>query len=582
MRCDEGSDPLHDRTRVVVDAGGDLARRDRAVLGEQDDIGEGAADIDADAPAAHAPLSGALPGVSGIGPRETAGGAAHPRAALSSARRASVPARSTCQRGAVDDHAIVVARGVIADQLVAQVAQHGVRVALQRVAPAAGTGELVAEDVALHDGLGELARERALAGPGVHQVARGLAGAAAIEPVGPEGVAVGAHLEQPLGLEKAIVAAERGAAPVAPGAGAVRHELVREDLQRIFGLGHFDRLRRHVGEDVGVAVEAIGPGPGAPGAAGEIDVDEGLSLIVVAADGDTGIAAVGGGEDLVRQHHRERPEGAIDHAEAGEPARRAGRRQHGVGDGAGRGCDGDGAEDALVVGNPGRQDRADRRVGGGLGPRQRAVDRPLHLRRRPGPVGVKAVAFLAQRHEQPDRLAAVDAVVVDPVLEAGLAVRQIAQRRPGQALGIVDDLLQIEARGGRAVLAHQIDELALRDVAGRELGAQVAEELDRQAHVLFQKREQRFVARAPVVEAERRNPHALLIDLGRIGGIGAGDPAADIGVVADRRGEGQAVAAVEDRLEHEDIRQMHAAVERVVHHEHVAGVDVVAEVPQHR
>ena len=95
---DEGGHALHDGPRVVVDAGGDLARRDRAVLGEQNDIGEGAPDIDADAPAAHAPLSGAAFRGSGIGPRETAGGSDQPRAALSSARRASVAASSTRQR----------------------------------------------------------------------------------------------------------------------------------------------------------------------------------------------------------------------------------------------------------------------------------------------------------------------------------------------------------------------------------------------------------------------------------------------------------------------------------------------------
>ena len=66
---------------------------------------------------------------------------------------------------------------------------------------------------------------------------------------------------------------------------------------------------------------------------------------------------------------------------------------------------------------------------------------------------MEAAALLAERHEQPDRLAAIDAVIVDPVLEAGLAVRQVAERGAGEALGIVDDLAQIEARGLGAVLA---------------------------------------------------------------------------------------------------------------------------------
>ena len=151
---------------------------------------------------------------------------------------------------------------------------------------------------------------------------------------------------------------------------------------------------------------------------------------------------------------------------------------------------------------------------------------------------MEAAALLAERDEQPDRLAAIDAVVVDPVLEAGLAVGQVAERGAGEALGIVDDLAQIEARGLRTVLADQLDELALRDVAGRELGAEVAEELDRQAHVLLQDREEGLVARALVVEAERRDAHPFLVDLGGIGGVGACHSAADICVVADRRREG--------------------------------------------
>ena len=91
----------------------------------------------------------------------------------------------------------------------------------------------------------------------------------------------------------------------------------------------------------------------------------------------------------------------------------------------------------------------------------------------------------------------------------------------------------------------------------------------------FQEREEGLVARALIVEAERRDAHALLVDLGGIGGVGACHTAADIGVVADRGCEGQAVVPVEDRLEHEDVGQVHAAVERVVHHEHVVGMDVV-------
>ena len=52
--------------------------------------------------------------------------------------------------------------------------------------------------------------------------------------------------------------------------------------------------------------------------------------------------------------------------------------------------------------------------------------------------------------------------------------------------------------------------------------------------------------------------------------------------MADRGGEGDAAALVKEGLEHEDVRQVHAAIERIVHNEDVAGVHVVAEMAQNR
>ena len=85
-----------------------------------------------------------------------------------------------------------------------------------------------------------------------------------------------------------------------------------------------------------------------------------------------------------------------------------------------------------------------------------------------------------------------------------------------------------------------------------------------------------------LVELERRDAQAFLVDLGRVRGVRARDAAADVGVVADRRGEGEPLAVDEDRLEDEDVGQVHAAFERVVHDEDVARPDVVPEAAQHR
>ena len=134
----------------------------------------------------------------------------------------------------------------------------------------------------------------------------------------------------------------------------------------------------------------------------------------------------------------------------------------------------------------------------------------------------------------------------------------------------------------RAVAGDELGELLLADMAGRELGAQVAEQLDRQADVLLEERHDGLVELARLVELHRRDAQALGVDLGRIGGVGARDAAADIDVVADGAGEGQPLALVIERLEDEDVRQVHAAVERIVHDEDVARRHVVAEVPHDR
>ena len=162
---------------------------------------------------------------------------------------------------------------------------------------------------------------------------------------------VGADLEHAFPFEEAVVAQERHAAAELAGARLVGDELVGQELDRLFGLGDLDRVRGHVGEHVRVAVEAVGERPCAPGAAGEIDIDEGLAVGVIAADRDAGVAAVAGGFHPVGQHHGERAEHAVDHAEAGEATRGAGCRQNRVAHGARRADHLNGAEHAFVVGD---------------------------------------------------------------------------------------------------------------------------------------------------------------------------------------------------------------------------------------
>jgi hypothetical protein len=185
------------------------------------------------------------------------------------------------------------------------------------------------------------------------------------------------------------------------------------------------------------------------------------------------------------------------------------------------------------------------------------------------------IALLGHGHEQADRLVQLDAVVVDPVGEAPLAVGQLTQRAAGQTLGMVDHQGHVARGQGSAVAFHQLQKLPLGDVARGKLGAQIAEHLDRDPHVLLDKREQRGVGLARLVQLQRRDAQPFLIDLGRVRGIRARHTAADVGVMADRRGKGDPLALEVKRLEDEDVGQMHAAIERVVHRENVAGRHVV-------
>src|SRR6202041_3760965 len=109
-----------------------------------------------------------------------------------------------------------------------------------------------------------------------------------------------------------------------------------------------------------------------------------------------------------------------------------------------------------------------------------------------------------------------------------------------------------------AVARGEVDQRRLGDVAGRELSAQIAEHLDRHPHIGLDQREQGLVALAPLVKLQRWDAQAFLVYLGRIRGVRAGHPAANIGVMAYGAGPGDRGLVTKDRLEYENIRQKHA------------------------
>ena len=198
------------------------------------------------------------------------------------------------------------------------------------------------------------------------------------------------------------------------------------------------------------------------------------------------------------------------------------------------------------------------------------------------PVEQDAVARLADRDLEPDRHADVDAVVVQEILEREGAVGELRDLGAGHPLGMVEHGVGQLPDLGDAVAAAQIGERNLGDVAGRELRPDVAGHHLRHPDVQLEELEEGLVAPARLVDPHRRDPHALLVDLDRIGRVRARDATADIGVVGDRAREGDELALDEDRLEDEDVGQVHAAVEGIVQRVDVARPDRVAETGQHR
>ena len=145
--------------------------------------------------------------------------------------------------------------------------------------------------------------------------------------------------------------------------------------------------------------------------------------------------------------------------------------------------------------------------------------------------------------EQPDRLAVVDAVVVDPVLEAPFARR--AAFRARRASGARRSRWFPSCRRGsgpRRTCATSSANCCSAMWQAASCARRSPNTLHRQAHVLLDEGHQRLVALARLVELERRDAQAFGVDLGRIGRVRPGDAPADIGVMTDRAGEREPLA----------------------------------------
>ena len=173
-------------------------------------------------------------------------------------------------------------------------------------------------------------------------------------------------------------------------------------------------------------------------------------------------------------------------------------------------------------------------------------------------------------------------VVVEHRLAVVDAIRPARDHGAHLPLGATEHRLDGGVRDLRTEFVEQGGKAALADPGRADHRREVAAKLARMPHVQHDQVEHVLAQPARLIEPERRNPDALLPDLGGRRVVGAVRGAADVALMrAIDRPERQPLA-IEHRHERSQIRQVVAAVVRVVEQEHVARPDVAAKVVVHR
>ena len=210
---------------------------------------------------------------------------------------------------------------------------------------------------------------------------------------------------------------------------------------------------------------------------------------------------------------------------------------------------------------------------GGEGLGHVAVHRRPALHVRPGEVEDRAAAIESDANGEVHRPVR-HAVVVEPALGLEGAGRQLRDLRPGALLGVVEDVLGVELHGIQSVAVEHRGEAAHPQVVRRNLCPQIARHLLLRAHVGEDHLPQAGVDLAPGHELHHRENDPLLVGLAE-GADARRRPAAHVHVVADVGEVSHQLAAVEDGGDEEDVVQVARLAVRVVHHQHVPGLEVL-------
>ncbi len=171
-----------------------------------------------------------------------------------------------------------------------------------------------------------------------------------------------------------------------------------------------------------------------------------------------------------------------------------------------------------------------------------------------------------------------DSVVVEKILGAIAPARQLCQKCPHHALGVVEQFLRSALGSRQAIAFANFAQAFCSGMTGSELCSQVSLAFDRCTDIAQKKRKYVRLSFPSPHKFDRRDAKSFLVDL-TAKSHGAGISAADVGVMCARRhveirqGVGTWTLPI-DRRYQRDVGQMGSAAERIVQHRDIAGAEL--------
>ena len=120
------------------------------------------------------------------------------------------------------------------------------------------------------------------------------------------------------------------------------------------------------------------------------------------------------------------------------------------------------------------------------------------------------------------------------------------------------------------------DKCVFANVAGGQLGAEVAKRVAGDSDVAFDQVENRLDRTSRGVELERRDAQPFLVDFRGVASVSAGNPAADIGMMCDGGRESEQAAIDEHGFVDVQVGQVRATFIRIIEQKHIAVVNGIA------